>query len=479
MALVAIHDFRATDSTKALNDSVRDIIPKGVYSGGKLIPGPEPLQVLIEPFAAKSLEGLTVRDDVSNTIVNIEATGYLYLIGIIVKYQPHQKSILNPVAIRSDMFDSHPDRDYFISFGICDLKGGNTIVVPGNLSEAEKDTSPFDQTAAADRGYVISLYADALLSTGYEKAAYDTFENSDRVNASATNMVYNEVLNCFEASAAGQTLTSKTITPDGLTGTITEVMVLVSSDDPLLKIRVRANASSPWITTSAKTPQALGASQGTALQVQFESGMAKKSVFHYCVLAKTLASNVSGIPGLAVIAGTGGGSGGGSGGTVPAHTHPVSDVDGLAAQLAAIPKTFLALLDTPSSFTGAAGRVVAVNPTASAIEFIDIATLIASNRWRNVAATYNAVAGDKIHPDNSAAQAVVNLPTSPVVGDVISIRPKAGTSWSVNRLVLRGQGQPVMGSSSNYNYSTGADCLDVEYQGGTVGWQVYVVGSRL
>ena len=66
MAIQVIHTFRGTDSTKIYNDSVKDILPKGVYAGGALKTGGR-LRVLIEPFAAKSHEGMTVREDVGIT----------------------------------------------------------------------------------------------------------------------------------------------------------------------------------------------------------------------------------------------------------------------------------------------------------------------------------------------------------------------------------------------------------------------------
>lgn len=448
MAIQVIHSFRGTDSTKVYNDSVKDILPKGVYSGGKLKTGGR-LRVLIEPFAGKTYEGMTVREDLNNVEVQIDKTGFVYLIGMLVKYVPLNPAIVEVLAITQAAYENMPDKDYFICFGLCDLSGGNEVVVDANLSQANRDDTPFTSSSnIAIQQQAAALYADAFLSVDYNFSTYDVFADNSNINAAASTMVFNGLLSRAEASKVGSKLVTNVLSDHmAQMASISEVMVLVDSNDPGLKIQVRANLSSAWIDAVQNQRVALGASSGNTLQLQFTSSISNAVIFSYAVFFGRITTNVGALPAPSI-----------SGG--PSVT------------------TFLGLADTPASYAGSAGKTVKVNAQGTGLEFVQDKTYAyGQSLWQQVVSGTQAKAGDHLEVDNSVSAVEIPLPVAPSVGDVVFFRPKFGTRYSLRKLTLRGGSNKIMALSTTYEVTVDYQIFDAEFIGGAVGWRISVTGS--
>jgi len=248
MTLSVLRSFQNSDSSKSFNDAVKDILKKGVYSGGALSPGTG-IEVLIAPFAAIALEGMTVRDDTSNTSITkmwnnsfptdptalkpIE-DGKTYKIGIVVKYQSLLPATLIPIAIQTSNgppsdFSNYPDKEFFISFGTLDLPNGALAIFSNNLT--------LDETAGEGSSVntqTIVAYMSALLSTHYNVLSFDTFASNTRVDQTAgvTTAEYNPQFARYEAEFIGEKVQSVNIRNATFTGTLNEAMVLLETNDP-------------------------------------------------------------------------------------------------------------------------------------------------------------------------------------------------------------------------------------------------------
>ncbi len=246
MSISVLRSFQNSDSSKSFNDAVKDILKKGVYSGGALSPGTG-IEVLIAPFAAIALEGMTVRDDTSNTSITkmwdnsfptdptalidiaFGNVGDTYKIGIVVKYQPLLPATLIPLAIKDSDFSSYPDKEYFIAFGSLDLTTSAGTITVGDLT--------LDETAGEGSSVntqTIVAYMSALLSTHYNVLSFDTFASDTKVNQTVgvTTAEYNPQFARYEAEFAGEKVQSVNIRNATFAGTIDEAMVLLETTDP-------------------------------------------------------------------------------------------------------------------------------------------------------------------------------------------------------------------------------------------------------
>lgn len=285
--LQALHSYTSTDSTKALNDSIKDILPAGVYFGGDLSPAGT-LIVGVSAFAAKSLDGMTVRNEVQ-TVINIPHGGAaddIYRVGIMAVYQPLTTPILTPMAIKETLFGSTPNKEFFICFGTCDLTAGTVVTIP-TLSNTNRTVPNFPLFGGFGSGGIIFTSANeyllGLLMSGYDYLAVDLFDDEDQIFTS--NMVYDGTGQKYVATAAGQEIISKNmISPEyPLATNVTEVLVSVDTDDPFPIIQVRSNMSLSWETVANYTNHVIS-TPGTALQIRIESSLANKSYYSYGVM---------------------------------------------------------------------------------------------------------------------------------------------------------------------------------------------------
>ncbi|TPG60127.1 hypothetical protein [Ewingella americana] len=282
-AVYAIHSFNSADTTKMLNDSSKDISPKGIYSGGRLVTGGR-LAVEIEPFAAKTIEGMTLRNDLTNTRVIIPATGKIYMICLYSKYLPSQASYVKTVAIPSTDYEDHPDRAYLICFGMCDLTGGNDIVLPGNLSEIGRDNGPFQENGTlANYSQEVSAILDTFSSSIFDEMAFDGFNTDSMINIDDTTMLFNKTLHCFQAKQRGDKISSINLLPDAYINKILKVAVFVDHNDPAPIIKVRANkgADPQIVTTGQLTTLTMSGSQ---LYLEFIASTPDSRIYNYLIL---------------------------------------------------------------------------------------------------------------------------------------------------------------------------------------------------
>ena len=99
--------------------------------------------------------------------------------------------------------------------------------------------------------------------------------------------------------------------------------------------------------------------------------------------------------------------------------------------------TFIDLTDTPSNYVGQAGRIVVVNDTEDALEFVP-----GAGDWTYVNSAQAAVPGNQFATDSTAASFDISLPASPSVDDYVGVIDVVGT-WETNSVFVRRNGNTI------------------------------------
>lgn len=86
-------------------------------------------------------------------------------------------------------------------------------------------------------------------------------------------------------------------------------------------------------------------------------------------------------------------------------------------------------------------------------------------------ANYTAVAGDCIAADTSSGAFTITLPSSPNIGDTITIED-AKQAFSVNNLTISPNGNLIAGMANNYKLLVSGQFVELRYSGSTYGWVV-------
>jgi hypothetical protein len=84
---------------------------------------------------------------------------------------------------------------------------------------------------------------------------------------------------------------------------------------------------------------------------------------------------------------------------------------------------------------------------------------------------YNAVAGDRIFVNTSAAAITITLPGSPVLGDTIRFIDGTGT-MSINNLTIDRNGRNIMGLAENLTIDSENAAFSLVYYNTTYGWRL-------
>ena len=90
--------------------------------------------------------------------------------------------------------------------------------------------------------------------------------------------------------------------------------------------------------------------------------------------------------------------------------------------------------------------------------------------WQAIkTSTYTASAGEGVFANTSSGAFTVNLPSSPTLGDEVSIVDYAGT-FDTNNLTVGRNSQPIMGTAADLTVSIERAGLTLVYVDGTQGW---------
>ena len=90
--------------------------------------------------------------------------------------------------------------------------------------------------------------------------------------------------------------------------------------------------------------------------------------------------------------------------------------------------------------------------------------------WQAIkTSTYTASAGEGVFANTTSGAFTVNLPSSPTLGDEVSIVDYAGT-FDTNNLTVGRNSQPIMGTAADLTVSIERAGLTLVYVDGTQGW---------
>jgi hypothetical protein len=114
---------------------------------------------------------------------------------------------------------------------------------------------------------------------------------------------------------------------------------------------------------------------------------------------------------------------------------------------------FTELTDTPSSYTGHAGKVVVVNETETGLEFTTAGTGGGGGGgglvWSVKTANYSILNGEAVFADTSQGSFTITLPATPTLGDTFAISDNS-ESWDTNNIILNRNGNTIMRIAENF-----------------------------
>ena len=89
--------------------------------------------------------------------------------------------------------------------------------------------------------------------------------------------------------------------------------------------------------------------------------------------------------------------------------------------------------------------------------------------WVEATTTYDAVAGSRIFADTSSSTVLINLPTSPAMGDEVYVVDASGNSGTYNITVTRG-GSNITGIAEDLTIGVNNAAVQLAYYNATRGW---------
>lgn len=135
------------------------------------------------------------------------------------------------------------------------------------------------------------------------------------------------------------------------------------------------------------------------------------------------------------------------------------------------PHYFIDEADTPTTYSGHAGRYVRVSSSVDGLEFSAINS--DAETWAEVSSNYTASAGDNLILDSSVSGIVVTLPSSPSLGNKVKFIDGAGNCATYN-VTVSGGGEKILGSSDPLFINMDDANFILVYYNSTYGWKLGV-----
>jgi len=139
MTLKASFVWRNPDRTSDLNDRTRQLVQRGVYWGGGVVPGAG-LTVVVSPFIAMSYDGMTITSDASQILTVVDNQTNVCFVK--AKYNALGSPAVAPLqfgVLEESVFNADPEKDYYIVLCKVAVPPAAVSVVSANISFVERD----------------------------------------------------------------------------------------------------------------------------------------------------------------------------------------------------------------------------------------------------------------------------------------------------------------------------------------------------
>lgn len=146
MALKASFVWQNPDSTADLNDRTRQLVQRGVYFGGNVVPGTG-LTVVLSPFIAMSFDGMTVTESASQILTVTD--GQVNVVVTRARYNPFgtpaTPTLIHQV-LEESAYNADAEKDYLIVHTKVDIPALAVSVAAGDIDFTEADhVDPVDR----------------------------------------------------------------------------------------------------------------------------------------------------------------------------------------------------------------------------------------------------------------------------------------------------------------------------------------------
>jgi len=131
---------------------------------------------------------------------------------------------------------------------------------------------------------------------------------------------------------------------------------------------------------------------------------------------------------------------------------------------------FIRELDTPTTYSGYAGKYVRVDTTASGLIFSDV---VLEENWQKISSNYTASVGDCLFLDSTVSGIVITLPSNPSMGNKIKFIDGPG-NCSTNNVTISGAGQKIFGNNDDLIVDEDDAYFALVYYNSSVGWKLGV-----
>ena len=129
---------------------------------------------------------------------------------------------------------------------------------------------------------------------------------------------------------------------------------------------------------------------------------------------------------------------------------------------------FINEVDTPTTFSGSAGKYVRVSSAADALIFS-----VYEESWIEVTSDYNAISGDNMILDSTVSGLSVTLPSSPSLGDKVKFIDGPG-NCATYPVTVSGAGEKILGSTNPLSRDEDDAYFALVYYNSTYGWKLGV-----
>ena len=132
MTLRTLLKFQNPDSTQDLNDRFKDLLNKGVFSGGDVEVVASTLTVRLTPFATIGFDGMFVREDDDDNILSVVANERNYIV-VRQRYVANGDPIVSVESLTEAEYTGDADPDALIVFAVVDVPFGATEVLSAHI----------------------------------------------------------------------------------------------------------------------------------------------------------------------------------------------------------------------------------------------------------------------------------------------------------------------------------------------------------